>query len=84
MALLSGDVSLVPGPEEAPGPQEKREGAAAQRVLPSLTCVPFCVHRPLLRQQKRGQQTRQEETGTAPKTQQGEQRLPGEQEEQAL
>lgn len=84
MTLLSGDISVVPVPEKASSPQKDREGPATQHVLPSLTCAPFCVHRPLSRQQKRGQQTRQAETGTATKTQQGEQRLPGEPEEQAL
>lgn len=33
MTLLSGDISLVPGPEK----RVDREGAAAQHVLPSLT-----------------------------------------------
>lgn len=79
MTLLSGDISLVPEPEK-----KDREGSAAQHMLPSLTCAPFCVHRALFRQQKRGQQTRQAETGPAPKTEQGEQRLPGEPQEQTL
>jgi len=59
-------------------------GAAAQRALRSVTRPLVCVHRWLCREQERGQQTQQAETGTAPKTQQGEQRLPGEPEEQAL
>lgn len=86
MTLLSGGISLVPGPEKRAllVPRRTGRGAAAQHALPSLTCAPLCVHRALFRQQKRGQQTWQAETGTAPKTQQGEQRLPGEPEEQAL
>lgn len=59
-------------------------GAATQQALHSVTCPLVCVHRWLCREQERRQQTRQAETGTAPKTQQGEQRLPGEPEEQAL
>lgn len=59
-------------------------GAATQQALHSVTCPFVCVHRWLCREQERGQQTWQAETGTAPKTQQGEQRLLGEPEEQAL
>lgn len=59
-------------------------GAATQQALQSIMCPLVSVHRWLCREQERGQQTWQAETGTAPKTQQGDQRLPGEPEEQAL
>lgn len=59
-------------------------GAATPPGSAQNNLSPCLCHRRLYREQKRGRQTWQAETGTTPKTQQGEQRLPGEPEEQAL
>lgn len=50
MTLLSGDISLVPGPEK----RVDREGAAAQHVLPSLTCAPFLCAQTIFQAAKKG------------------------------